>query len=109
MNRNQMMKRAQTQKEVNRIFNHPDVQKLMDAWVMEAFAKFALISADYLYRVRGYKKPGIEKFIDFALRQIRYAAKDEEYVPLLNQSFVDELGIDILQRFDIEVKREAEG
>lgn len=112
MNNKQMMRKAQLAKLTKQIIDSPEYRERRkeddEQNLMRAFASFALISADYLYRQFNCKAAGIRKFIDFVKPSMGYVKDDTEYFRLLNQAFVDEIGLDVMRELGMEFENEEE-
>lgn len=110
MTNKEMMRRAQVAKLTKEILNSPEYKKRRaqddEQYLMRAFACFALISCDYLYRQFNCKAAGIKRFINFLMPSMEYVKADPEYFRLLNQAFVDEIGLDVMRELGMEFDNE---
>lgn len=104
-----MQRRAQVAKLTKEILNSQEYKKRRaqddEQNLMRAFASFALISADYLYRQFNCKAAGIRKFIDFVKPSMGYVKDDPDYFRLMNEAFVDEIGLDIMKELGMEFEK----
>lgn len=102
-----MRKRAEMVKQTRKLFETSEfreyISKQTDECTRNAFAIFCLVSADYLYRNFNCKKAGLEKFLDFIEKSIDYINEDSDYFKLMNDAFIDEIGLDVLARFDMKI------
>lgn len=105
-----MLRRAHVAKLTKEILNSPEYKKRRaeddEQYLMRAFACFTLISCDYLYRQFSCKAAGIQRFINFLKPSMEYVKDDPEYFRLLNQAFVDEIGMDIMRELGMEFEDE---
>ena len=105
-----MQRRAQVAKLTKEILNNPEYKKRRaqddEQYLMRAFACFALISCDYLYRQFNCKAAGIQRFINFLKPSMGYVKDDPEYFRLLNEAFVDEIGLDVMRELGMEFEDE---
>ena len=112
MNNKQMMRKAQLAKLAKQIIDSPEYRERRkeddEQNIMRAFASFALISADYLYRQFSCKAAGIKRFIDFVKPSMRYVKDDPDYFRLMNEAFVDEIGLDVMKELGMEFENEEE-
>lgn len=112
MNNKQMMRKAQLAKLTKQIIDSPEYRERRkeddEQNLMRAFASFALISADYLYRQFNCKAAGIRKFIDFVKPSMGYVKDDPDYFRLLNEAFVDEIGLNVMRELGMEFENEEE-
>lgn len=112
MNNKQMMRKAHLAKLTKQIIDSPEYRERRkeddEQNLMRAFASFALISADYLYRKFNCKAAGIKKFIDFVKPSMGYVKDDPEYFRLMNEAFVDEIGLDVMKELGMEFENEEE-
>ena len=112
MTNREMQRRAQVAKLTKEILNSQEYKKRRaqddEQYLMRAFACFTLISCDYLYRQFNCKAAGIKKFIDFVKPSMEYVKDDPEYFRLLNQAFVDEIGLDVMKELGMEFENEEE-
>lgn len=112
MNNKQMMRKAQLAKLTKQIIDSPEYRERRkeddEQNIMRAFASFALISADYLYRQFNCKAAGIKRFIDFVKPSMGYVKDDPDYFRLLNRAFVDEIGLDVMRELGMEFENEEE-
>lgn len=110
MTNREMLRRAKLEKLTKEILNSPEYKKRRaqddEQYLLRAFACFALISCDYLYRQFNCKAAGIKKFIDFVKPSMEYVKSDPEYFRLLNQAFVDEIGLDVMRELGMEFEDE---
>ncbi len=93
-------KKAKIHNMVNQAMRDPRYQiaekkKIQDA-TWEAFDRFMLISADYLYRL-GFRRKRLMKFLEFAVYQVKCIETDPEYFDLLNDALKEETGVDIFE------------
>jgi len=84
-------------------FAEAEKKKIEDA-TKEAFDSFLLISVDYIHRNFRCEKNGILKYIQFVVKQMRFAETDPDYFRLLNEALADETGLNILKN---EMKEES--
>ena len=112
MNNKQMMRKAQLAKLTRQIIDSPEYRERRkeddEQNLMRAFASFALISCDYLYRKFNCKAAGIIKFIDFVKPRMRYVKDDPDYFRLMNEALVDEIGLDVMKELGMEFENEEE-
>ena len=112
MTNREMLRRAKVEKLTKEILNNPEYKKRRaqddEQYLLRAFACFALISCDYLYRQFNCKAAGIKKFIDFVKPSMEYVKSDPEYFRLLNRAFVDEIGLDVMQKLGMEFENKEE-
>lgn len=112
MNNKQMMRKAQLAKLTKQIIDSPEYRERRkeddEQNLMRAFASFALISADYLYRQFNCKAAGIKRFIDFVKPSMEYVKDDPDYFRLMNEAFVDEIGLDVMKELGMEFENEEE-
>lgn len=112
MTNREMLRRAQVEKLAKEILNSQEYKKRRaqddEQYLMRAFASFALISADYLYRQFNCKAAGIQRFINFLKPSMGYVKNDPDYFRLLNRAFVDEIGLDVMRELGMEFENEEE-
>ena len=112
MTNKEMLRRAQVAKLTKEILNSPEYKKRRaqddEQYLLRAFACFALISCDYLYRQFNCKAAGIKRFINFLKPSMEYVKDDPEYFRLLNRAFVDEIGLDVMRELGMEFENEEE-
>ena len=112
MNNKQMMRKAQLAKLTKQIIDSPEYRERRkeddEQNIMRAFASFALITADYLYRQFNCKAAGIRKFIEFVKPSMEYVKDDPDYFRLMNEAFVDEIGLDVMKELGMEFEDEEE-
>lgn len=112
MTNREMLRRAKVEKLTKEILNSPEYKKRRaqddEQYLLRAFACFALISCDYLYRQFNCKAAGIQRFINFLKPSMEYVKGDPEYFRLLNRAFVDEIGLDVMRELGMEFENEEE-
>ena len=112
MNNKQMMRKAQLAKLTKQIIDSHEYRERRkeddEQNLMRAFASFALISADYLYRQFNCKAAGIKNFIEFVKPSMGYVKDDPDYFRLMNEAFVDEIGLDVMKELGMEFENEEE-
>lgn len=109
MTNREILRRAKVEKLTKEILNSQEYKKRRaqddEQYLMRAFASFALISADYLYRQFNCKAAGIRKFIDFVKPSMGYVKDDPDYFRLMNEAFVDEIGLDVMKELGMEFEK----
>lgn len=94
------LKKHKLRKQIKEIMDSPEFQKErqkeLDQHTAEAMNCFLLISVDYLYRNYHCKRKGVLKYLEFVLRQMHFAQKDEEYFRLMNEELEKEVGVNVL-------------
>lgn len=107
-----MHRKAEIEKKVKEVMNHPKFKKYKQQVEEEAFERafdtFLLLSGDYLYRNFGCKKAGILKYLAFITTQMGYISEDPDYYVLLNKELAKETGVNILENRLEEHRQEEE-
>ena len=89
------LRKHKLRKQIKEIMDSPEFQKErqkeLDKHTAEAMNCFLLISVDYLYRNYHCKRKGVLKYLEFVLRQMHFAQKDEEYFQLMNEELEREV------------------
>ena len=104
-------KKHQLQKKIEQAMKSPEFQiahkKELEQAVLKAFCLFCFVGCEYLEYKHGYKKNGLQSFLELVKTRVEEIGDDDRYIDDVSAYYKDNYNLDVLEYLGLLVEKEG--